>query len=121
MVTWLTRSLLFIVAGAVLAYAVTLHNDTIDIQTTGLILLLVGAFDLLLNLALHLYYMGTPLGSADPYPGPARSYERSAERPAPDTAGRRAPLPRPYPPGDGYPPDDGYATRPIPRDNPDWH
>ncbi len=60
MVTWLTRSLLFIVAGAVLAYAVTARTEHIDLQTTGIILLLVGIFDLLLNAGLELYYRQAP-------------------------------------------------------------
>ena len=60
MVTWLTRSLLFIVAGAVLAYAVTVHVRHIDLQTTGIILLLVGVFDLLLSAGLELYYRQAP-------------------------------------------------------------
>jgi hypothetical protein len=68
MVTWLTRSLLFIVVGAVLAYAVTAHVDPIDLQTTGLIILLVGIFDLLLNVAVTLYYRHTPLPPARPRP-----------------------------------------------------
>ncbi len=60
MVTWLTRSLLFIVAGAVLAYAVTARTAHIDLQTTGIILLLVGVFDLLLSAGLELYYRQAP-------------------------------------------------------------
>jgi hypothetical protein len=52
---WLTRSLLTMGVGAVLALAVTVHNSTIDIQTTGGILVWVGLLDLLLNLGLLLY------------------------------------------------------------------
>ncbi|HEX7105787.1 MAG TPA: hypothetical protein VF218_07480 [Acidothermaceae bacterium] len=91
MVTWLTRSLLFIVAGAVLAYAVTAQTEHIDLQTTGVILLLVGVFDLLLNAGLELYYRSAP------------RYER------------RSTTTSPYPQRG-----DNYATRPIRRD-PDWH
>jgi hypothetical protein len=112
MVTWLTRSLLFIVAGAVLAYAVTAHNDTIDLQTTGVILLLVGVFDLLLNFALTMYYR---------HPTSVHSYERVEERPRAYEQRAYQPRayerPRPYPELD----DDRYATRPIRGDNPDWH
>jgi hypothetical protein len=72
MVTWLTRSLLFIVVGAVLAYAVTAHVDPIDLQTAGLIILLVGIFDLLLNVALTLYYRHIP---SHPSPAPRRDYD----------------------------------------------
>lgn len=93
MVTWLTRSLLFIVVGAVLAYAVTAHVDPIDLQTTGLIILLVGIFDLLLNIALTLYYRQTPLPpSPAPPPAPRRDHDETRD------------------------------TRPIPRyRDPDWH
>lgn len=52
---WLTRSLLTMAVGAVLALAVTAHNDTIDIQTTGGILVWVGLLDLLVNAGLLLY------------------------------------------------------------------
>ena len=113
MVTWLTRSLLFIVAGAVLAYAVTVHNKTIDLQTTGVILLLVGVFDLLLNFALEMYYR---------HPASAHSYQRMEERrPAsqqPAYQPRAYERPRAYPELDD---DDRYATRPIRRDDPNWH
>jgi len=52
---WLTRSLLTIAVGAILAFAVTVHNSTIDIQTTGGILMWVGLLDLLVNAGLLLY------------------------------------------------------------------
>jgi hypothetical protein len=75
MVTWLTRSLIFIVGGAVLAFAVTTktityhstkHGATLDVHTVGAILLLVGVFDLLLNFGVSMYLRdtGQPL---DPY------------------------------------------------------
>ncbi|HEY3925814.1 MAG TPA: hypothetical protein VGL75_14720 [Acidothermaceae bacterium] len=75
MVTWLTRSLIFIVGGAVLAFAVTTstityhnpkHGATLDVHTVGAILLLVGIFDLILNFCVSLYLRdtGQPL---DPY------------------------------------------------------
>jgi hypothetical protein len=75
MVTWLTRSLIFIVGGAVLAFAVTTdtityhstkHGATMDVHTVGVILLLVGVFDLLLNFGVSMYLRdtGQPL---DPY------------------------------------------------------
>ena len=76
MVTWLTRSLLFIVAGAVLAYAVTARLRDIDLQTTGIILLLVGVFDLLLNAALELYYRQAPRSTTTTaYPQRGEMYE----------------------------------------------
>ena len=73
MVTWLTRSLLFIVAGAVLAYAITVHVQHIDLQTTGVILLLVGVFDLVLNAGLELYYRQAPRSTTVTTAYPQRS------------------------------------------------
>jgi hypothetical protein len=75
MVTWLTRSLIFIVGGAVLAFAVTTrtityhsptHGATMDLRAVGVILLLVGIFDLLLNFGVSMYLRdtGQPM---DPY------------------------------------------------------
>jgi hypothetical protein len=75
MVTWLTRSLIFIVGGAVLAFAVTTrtityhstkHGATMDVRAVGVILLLVGVFDLLLNFGVSMYLRdtGQPM---DPY------------------------------------------------------
>ena len=52
---WLTRGLVTMAVGAVLAFAVTVHNRTIDIRTTGGILVWVGFLDLLLNMALLLH------------------------------------------------------------------
>jgi hypothetical protein len=85
MVTWLTRSLLFIVAGAVLAYAVTAQTEHIDLQTTGIILLLVGIFDLLLNAGLELYYRQAPSRTtATTYPRRDDTYETRPIRRDPD-------------------------------------
>jgi hypothetical protein len=115
MVTWLTRSLLFIVAGAVLAYAVTVRNDTIDLQTTGVILLLVGVFDLLVNFGLTMY-MRQPMHHDE------MSRVRTSTAPRPTAyrspyPGDRAHQREPGEPRD----DDTHATRPIRRDHPDWH
>ena len=95
--------MLFIVAGAVLAYAVTVHNDTIDLQTTGVILLLVGVFDLLLNFGLSMY-LRHPTQAADPYRRTVPPVVRPVPHANPDTAD-----------------DERYATRPITRDYPEWH
>jgi hypothetical protein len=103
MVTWLTRSLSFIVAGAVLAYAVTVHTRVIDLQTTGVILLLVGIFDLLLNIGLLLYER-RPMHAVDRYRIERRPAPRAATRPYPELSD-----------------DDTYPTRPIRRDRPNWH
>jgi hypothetical protein len=114
MVTWLTRSLLFIIAGAILAFAVTAHHvtyhrSTLDVQTVGVVLLLVGAFDLLLNFGM-LMYMRQPLRPVDPYPAarhagaPVRSVTRTT------TSN--------YPAGAAEPTSETQVLR---RDNPDWH
>jgi hypothetical protein len=65
MVSWLTRSLVFIIAGAVLAFAVTVDHltyrrATLDVHTVGWILLLVGIGDLLVNLAMLMYLRRPP-------------------------------------------------------------
>jgi len=83
MVTWLTRSLLFIVAGAVLAYAVTAQTEHIDLQTTGIILLLVGIFDLLLNAGLELYYRQASRSTATTSSAYPRRDDTYATRPIP--------------------------------------
>jgi hypothetical protein len=68
MVTWLTRSLIFIVGGAVLAFAVTTrtityhspkHGATMDVRAVGVILLLVGVC-----VSMYLRDTGQPM---DPY------------------------------------------------------
>jgi len=101
------------VAGAVLAFAVTIHNKTIDVQTAGVILLLVGAFDLLLNFGLSIYAR-RPAALHDPYP---RSGPPLAAAPRPADA------PRAASPGLPDRSDSGLHTtqriEPI-RDNPDW-
>jgi hypothetical protein len=96
MVTWLTRSLIFIVGGAVLAFAVTTstityhnpkHGATLDVHTVGAILLLVGVFDLILNFCVSMYLRdtGQPL---DPYvANPA-----TAALGTPTAMGRAAPV-----------------------------
>jgi hypothetical protein len=73
MTTWLTRSLAFIVVGAVLGFALTadhikFDNDRviIDVKAVGVILMLVGVFDLLLNFGM-LMYMRQPVRPVDPY------------------------------------------------------
>jgi hypothetical protein len=106
MVTWLTRSLLFIVVGAVMAFAVTIYNKTFDVQTAGVVLLLVGIFDLLLNFGVSMY-MRQPPRSPDPY---AATRERLA------TTARTGPTP--YPDATNR---EANETRPIRRDSTNWH
>lgn len=134
MITWLSRSLLFIVVGSVLAFAVTVHNNTINIQTSGVILLLVGIFDLLLNFGLSMY-LRQPLRPVDPYARAVAATQRSGvpvttprnatpapgiaypDRPAVDrSAYRERPVAYPDRADDGV-----NATRPIRRDDPNWH
>jgi hypothetical protein len=45
----LRTALLFVVCGAILRFAITAHLNWINLQTVGLILMLVGAFGLLLS------------------------------------------------------------------------
>jgi hypothetical protein len=142
MITWLSRSLLFIVVGSVLAFAVTVQNDTIDIQTSGVILLLVGIFDLLLNFGLSMY-LRQPPRSVDPYARAVAATQRGmpvttprSTMPTPGVAYPDRPVGYPDRPV-GYPDrptyqdrpvsdpdradDEVNATRPIRRDDPNWH
>jgi hypothetical protein len=48
----LGTSLFLIAVGAILKYAVTAHVEGVDIQTVGLILMIVGVLGLLLSLYL---------------------------------------------------------------------
>lgn len=111
MVTWLTRSLAFIVGGAVLAFAittktVTYHKAIMDIQTVGVILLLVGVFDLLLNFGMSMY-LNQPTVTATPETTNALLRTTPAAYPA--SVG--------YPAGATAP---GHETQVIPRNDPNW-
>jgi hypothetical protein len=72
-------SIVLIAVGAILKYAVTAEVDAIDIQTVGVILMLVGILGLILSL---LYtFMWSPGAQAkarrreqDPYEQPTRRY-----------------------------------------------
>ena len=72
-------SIVLIAVGAILKYAVTAELDAIDIQTVGVILMLVGILGLILSL---LYtFMWSPgaqarsrRNDADPYEQPTRRY-----------------------------------------------
>ena len=105
MVTWLTRSLIFIVGGAVLAFAVTTstityhspkHGATLDVHTVGAILLLVGIFDLILNFCVSLYlrdtgqpldpYVANPAGAALGTPLPGQTVTRQVYATTPNVA-----------------------------------
>lgn len=55
MVTWLPRSLGLIAVGAILAFGIDVTTADVDIHRVGLVLLAVGAFDLLLNVILLSY------------------------------------------------------------------
>jgi hypothetical protein len=114
MVTWLTRSLLFIIAGAVLAFAVTAEHltyrsATLDIQTVGVVLLLVGIGDLLLNFSMSMY-LRQPRRPPDPY---------ARDRYAPGVA--RTPVTYPDLAKDEPREIKPHDTEVIRRDNPNWH
>ena len=72
-------SLLLIAVGAILNYAVTADVEGLDIQTVGVILMLIGILGLILSL---LYtFMWSPQAQAkarrseqDPYESPTRRY-----------------------------------------------
>ena len=70
-------SILLIAVGAILKYAVTAEVDFIDIQTAGVILMLVGILGLIVSL---LYtFMWSPAAQSrrrdpDPYEQPTRKY-----------------------------------------------
>jgi len=110
MVTWLTRSLAFIVGGAVLAFAITtktftFHKATVDINTVGVILLLVGVFDLLLNFGMSMY-LNQPSVTATPET--ANALLRTT--PVGYSAGVARPTAEPL-----------HETQIIPRNDPNWH
>jgi hypothetical protein len=72
-------SILLIAIGAILKYAVTAEVDAIDIQTCGVILMLVGILGLILSL--FYTFMWSPQAQArsrrndaDPYDQPTRRY-----------------------------------------------
>ena len=72
-------SIVLIAVGAILKYAVTAETDFIDLQTTGVVLMLVGILGLILSL---LYtFMWSPQAQSrarrderDPYDSPTRRY-----------------------------------------------
>jgi hypothetical protein len=110
MVTWLTRSLAFIIGGAVLAFAVTtktvtFHKATMDLQTVGVILLLVGVFDLLLNFGMSMY-LNQPTVTATAETTNALLRTTPDAYPVGYPAAVRAPL---------------HETQVIPRDGRNWH
>jgi hypothetical protein len=78
-----SRSLLLLAAGAVLAYAVTYRSGAFNVPVAGLCLIAVGLFDLLLGLCLVGYERST-LDVPPPPPAPWR--------PTVDEGGRTARL-----------------------------
>jgi hypothetical protein len=72
-------SIVLIAVGAIMKYAITAETDFIDIQTAGVVLMLVGILGLILSL---LYtFMWSPQAQArarrseqDPYDSPTRRY-----------------------------------------------
>lgn len=70
-------SLVLIAAGAILNYAVTAEVDWIDIQTVGVILMLVGIIGLILSLLYTFMWSDSARSRrepADPYDSPTRRY-----------------------------------------------
>jgi formate hydrogenlyase subunit 3/multisubunit Na+/H+ antiporter MnhD subunit len=72
-------SILLIAIGAIMKYAVTAETDFIDLQTAGVVLMLVGILGLILSLVYT--FMWSPQAQArarrrdpDPYEQPTRRY-----------------------------------------------
>lgn len=94
-IPWVTRSLMLFAVGAVCAFAVTVTWPQFDLQTAGVVLMAVGAFDFLLGVGLT-------------------AYENSLRAEAARTpVVRRAVPPAADPYGAGYDPD---RTRVVRRD-----
>jgi hypothetical protein len=71
-------SLVLIAIGAILNYAVTAEVDWIDIQTCGVILMIIGIVGLILSLLYTFLWSNAARGSkpppSDPYDQPTRRY-----------------------------------------------
>jgi hypothetical protein len=71
-------SILLIAIGAILKYAVTASVDWIDIQTCGVILMVVGILGLILSLLYTFLWSESARASkqspSDPYDSPTRRY-----------------------------------------------
>ena len=61
-------SIFLIAAGAILRYAVNLTVEDVEIDTVGLILMVVGIIGLVISLAVLFMGNGGPPRSADDYP-----------------------------------------------------
>ena len=61
-------SIFLIAAGAILRYAINVSVEDIEIDTVGLILMVVGIIGLVISLALLFMGRGDPPRSADDYP-----------------------------------------------------
>ena len=60
-------SILLIAVGAILKYAVTAHVSGIDLQTVGVILILVGILGLILSLLYTFVWSDRARARTDPY------------------------------------------------------
>jgi hypothetical protein len=60
-------SILLIAVGAILKYAVTAHVSGINLQTVGVILMLVGILGLILSLLYTFVWSDRPRTRTDPY------------------------------------------------------
>lgn len=70
-------SIVLIAVGAILKYAVTAETDFIDLQTTGVVLMVVGILGLVLSLLYtFMWSPGAQRGrrDQDPYEQPTRRY-----------------------------------------------
>lgn len=84
-------------AFAVTAHTVTYHHATMNVPTVGVILLVVGAFDLVLNFGMSMYLN---------QPGTTASTVVRRTTPGAYPAAANGPL---------------HETQVISRDNPNWH
>jgi hypothetical protein len=71
-------SLVLIAVGAILKYAVTAEVDFIDLQTTGVILIIIGILGLILSLLYTFLWSDSARSNrtppSDPYDQPTRRY-----------------------------------------------
>ena len=66
-------SILLIAVGAILKYAVTAHVSGIDLQTVGVILMLVGILGLILSLLYTFVWSSAARRRRDEYDAPTRN------------------------------------------------
>jgi hypothetical protein len=69
-------SILLIAVGAILRYAVNVHSSSFNVNTAGLILMIVGILGLILSLLYTFFWADRSRTARDPYvdPPPTRRY-----------------------------------------------